>query len=226
MYKMAAVLIACSVSLLATGTSSCTDAASSGCNAWWVTYSTGSVGDGSFGRSAGVNPVFTSNFTNVASSQDPLSATFSWMSSANSNTTSVTTSNYSNWSVDTSWSSDYDFVPYSSQSSSSSSYSSPYVSSYSNLTYTNNLASTLPSNSGGSVSSAFFSGGDNAYSSYMSAVYTLAYGSRTTAPAVVPSAPIGASALDAPEPGTFVGIGVGLALIAAQRMRHRRKLRK
>lgn len=224
MYKMAAVLIACSTSLFATGTSSCSDSGSSGCSPWWMTYSTGSTGDGSFGRSTGVDPIFTPNFTNVAASQDPLSATFSWMSST-STSASVTTSNYSNWSVNTSWSSDYDFAPYSPQSSSSS-YSSSYVSSYSNLTYTNNVASTLPSNVGESVSNAFYSGGDSAYASYMNAVYALAYGSRTSVAAAVPSAPIGAAALESPEPGTFVGIGVGLMLIAAQKVRQRRKLRK
>jgi hypothetical protein len=191
-----------------------------------MTYSTGTVGDGSFGRSTGVDPIFTSTFTNVAASQDPLSSTFSWMSSTNTSN-SVTTSNYSNWSVNTSWSSDYDFAPYSSQSSSSS-FSSSYVSSYSNLTYTNNLASSLPSNSGESVSNAFFTGGDNAYAAYMNSVYAIAYGSRTNVSSALPSSPISAAALvDAPEPGTFVGIGVGLALIAVQQVRHRRrKLRK
>ncbi len=100
------------------------------------------------------------------------------------------------------------------------------MSSYSNLTYTNNVASTLPSNVGESVSNAFYSGGDSAYASYMNAVYALAYGSRTSVAAAVPSAPIGAAALESPEPGTFVGIGVGLMLIAAQKVRQRRKLRK
>lgn len=224
MYRMAAVLIACSASLLATGTSSCSDPASSGCSPWWVTYSTGNAGDGSFGRTTGVSPVFTSTFTNVAASQDPLSATFSWMSSSGSNASSVVTSNYSNWSVNTDWSPDYNSASFTSPSYTS--YSTSYVSSSTNATYTSNLASMLPG-SGSDPVSPIFIGTPESYSAWFSSVYLQTYGNRSPVVPGAPSVQLSAAALDpVPEPGTLVGVGVGLALLTALQVRRRGNSRK
>jgi hypothetical protein len=203
MLKSAALVLVLGGSLFATGTSSCADVASSGCGDWWTTYSLNGASDGSYNRTTGVGSVYTSNFTNIAASQDPLTSTFSWTSNYSG---SVVTNNTSPW---LSSSSTVSFVPDTQVD-----YWSGGMS-----VYTNNLASSLPTDTSTSVNSALYSSGSSAYESYMAAVYAAAYGNQNAAP-VVPTNPIGALAEPiVPEPSTYVGVGAGLALLLFQARR-------
>ncbi len=210
MVKTAFVLLALGCSLFATGTSSCSGVASSGCNDWWMSYSLGNVSDGSFSRSSGVSTVYTASYTTLTATQDPFaaaSADSSWTVSQISNSV-VSTNSYSPWTD-----------PFATASSNSS--WTP------GTTYTSNVASSLPTNTGESLSAAVFSSSSSyAYVDYMNSVYAIAYGNRTSAPVVSTVSPLSINAeVLAPEPGSIVGIGLGLAFIAVQARRrmNRRK---
>lgn len=211
MIKTAVVLVVTSIGLYATGTSTCADPGSSGCNPWWMSYSTSVAGDGSFGRSTGVSPIYTANYTNVAASQDSLSATFSWASDASTRSSSA-------WTVNNTWSSSDDFAPISSgyippaTQSSTPTYNS----------YSNNVSSYIPSNSGSSVSPEL-TASSNSFFDFWYRVYMQSYGTTSSIPTIQNSGVMASAELANPEPGTWVGIGLGLVLLAAKARRMRKR---
>lgn len=103
-----------------------------------------------------------------------------------------------------------------STNNTSSSSASSYGSLLTSFTpsFTNNVASFLPTNTGGTTTSSLFSdGGTSSYSSYLAQIYALAYAS--------PSGPVTTIAVnnpifglaETPEPSTYVSMGIGLAMV-------------
>jgi len=171
-----------------------------------------------FAQTAGVGLSYTANFTSVAASQDPLSAAFPWIG-----TSTLTTSNDSGYgslmaSVST--------VVTSTSNVFTSASSSSYGSLMNTLTQgstqaaTVNVASLVPTNTGGTTTMALFSDAAvNSYSSYLAQIYGLAYGSQNTNANINPNAY--GSADPIPEPSSYVSMGLGLAAVLAY-ARHRK----
>ena len=212
LYTLALLSSLSSLSLFATGAAGCDGVSGSGCGAWWNNYTLGTGTDGIFAQSTGVALAYTANFTTVAASQDPVSATFPWITSTSSTalSTNNTTSSASFGSLMTT------FTSTVSTNNTSSSSASSYGSLLTSFTpsFTNNVASFLPTNTGGTTTSSLFSdGGTSSYSSYLAQIYALAYAS--------PSGPVTTIAVnnpifglaETPEPSTYVSMGIGLAMV-------------
>jgi hypothetical protein len=211
MIKTIGLTILLSGSLFASTTAGCGGVTtSSGCGQWWNSYTIGTTVDGSWNQSTSVETAYTANYTNISASQDPVNSTFTWM---NSGVESSSTS-YAN-------------APWSLLANSGGSYSSaPSTSSTSNNAYSNNIASTLPTNTGGSTTSSLYTNSTSSsdpYAAYLAMIYGIAY----QQPRSFTQSPIGGAADPiVPEPSSIVSMGIGLAMIAAyarRRMRARSK---
>jgi hypothetical protein len=211
------------VSVFASGAGACDNVSSSGCGVWWNNYTLGTSTDGIFAQSPGVGLSYTANYTSVSASQNALTATFPWLGLGSSNTTATT----SNDTVD------YAALLFGSSSSTGStstagSNNSSYNSILNSLTSgsttvtTNNVASVLPTNTGGTTTMALFSDSAvSSYSSYLAQIYGVTYGSQTNQWGYNPNA-IG-NADPIPEPSSYITIGFGLAAAVAYARRRKSK---
>lgn len=209
------------LSLFASGSGGCDSVSSSGCGAWWNNYTLGTSTDGIFAQSPGVGLSYTANYTSVSASQDPLTAAFPWIGSSSSST--LTTSNSSGYgSLMTSVSS---VVATTSNSTpgSSGGYGDlmTTLSTGSTSVPTNNVASVVPTNTGGTTTMALFSNTMvSSYSSYLAQIYGLAYGSQTTTLNFNPNAFGAADPM--PEPSSYISMGIGLAAVVAYARRRKK----
>lgn len=166
-----------------------------------------------FAQSAGVGLSYTANFTSVAASQDPLAAAFPWIGNS-----TLSTSNSSSYgSLLTSAST----VATTTSNTSSAGYGN-LMSTVSQGASTN-IASLVPTNTGGSTTMGLFSDSavNNTYSNYLSQIYGVAYGNPNTSISISTNINPNAVAFDNPEPSSYVSMGIGLAAVLAY-ARHRK----